>query len=466
MPIREISCYFLKGEVVTVVLHSDTMKNMLMQIMSGAVIPDRGQVFLHDKPVNTPEQLRLLKQDVYCIGKIGGLIDNLTVTDNIFLNRKSKWMSRDSRPSLETALLLNKYGFSDVHPLTKASMLSYATGHIVECLKAVANGAKLILVDDVLNRYTPAEEQRLEKLIRQLVSEGITFCFFTNTYGNIVAKSNRAIVVRSGAVVANFYGQAVENKMKVIAALAGTAEEAELQIGSEPGQLKYRPIADGPDLLSVSGILKASSTCKVELHIPKGSIFGIFDTSSDLGKQLTEILAKGARFFGEILLNGKPYRPNNCLECVRQGVCLINVNADYSFAMLNMSLADNITLMMPPGLTKAGVETKKTKKFMANHVLKLLGCEHLWELYPDNKPIGYANRRSQMEIAVARMVCAREKLIILVNPSAYYDDFNLPELRKMLLKACGIGTTFLILSSNIRHLAYLCDKVIPLMSEK
>lgn len=460
VPLRTSDFYFMQSEIVSIILRSSTLRNTLMSLFSGVLPPTGALVYLDEKQINPAEWERRLRQDIYCIWRIGGLINNLTVTDNLFINRRSDFLIKSKSASVKASILLQKYNLDGISPDVKAESLTYAEQHMVELLKAVANRAKMVLIEDMLDRYSTAEAKRFTKLIEQMRAEGMTICFFTNTYSDIVAISNRVMVIKEGVVTANFYGESVKYRRNIIAALAGTTEANDLI--NEPTQKRSQPMTDSMVGISLYGDFGFHKKRKIALTVQKGSLCGLIDFSSDAGFHLANVLSGKEHFQGEMRLDSELYRPVDELAAAKAGVYIINTNANYSFAMLNMNLVDNVTLMMPSSITFHGFETKNMKKYLASHVLHMLGCEYLLDKYPENKPIGIANRRAQIEIAIARLVCAKAKVIVLINPMSYYDDFNLLELRKILLHACELKTTILVVSSNIEQLASLCDIVQPL----
>ena len=146
--LSDVSFSVREGEVHALLGENGAGKSTLMKILSGAYMKDAGKLFLDGQEIqvkNTKESERLGISIIY---QELNLIPELSVAENIFLDRQPKrngfidWkqMNQDAEKILEGIDM-------KIPPKMIVSTLSVAQRQMVEIAKAVSLGARLVIHD-------------------------------------------------------------------------------------------------------------------------------------------------------------------------------------------------------------------------------------------------------------------------------------------------------------------------------
>jgi ribose transport system ATP-binding protein len=451
-----INLNLFQGEILTVMVRSETVKDSLIQILSGSAIPDSGNIYVNDQKVRISSLIKAKQLGIFCINQSSRLIPNINIADNIFINRRSLFSKRNIIFN-ETDSLLRHYGINHVVSHTLAKELSFALGHIIAILKAVALGAKILIIDNITTRYNALELSRFIDLLQNLAQNSLSIILLTNTYSNLLGIANRVTIIRNGTSCFHL-DHADISKDRVLSILAG------YQINDLDRAKSFNENIN-PAInfilqdyyLSLMNLSNNEGLHDININLRRGEILGILDAYRDYGMQLVDILTKGSTHSGSIFVNEKKLSITNYKDSVKNGIGLINSNTDGPGIFFNLSLMDNVTLMMPE-LDK-GLEKQRIKKFLLRKSLEAIHSEKLIDEFGKKKLLSAMDKRTQMKVMIAKWICAEVKLLILVNPHSSFDDINIDILKQLLKDVCAQGISILIVSSSMQPLLDMCNRV-------
>jgi len=184
--LSDVSFSVREGEVHALLGENGAGKSTLMKILSGAYMRDAGKVFLDGQEIqvkNTKESERLGISIIY---QELNLIPELSVAENIFLDRQPKrngfidWkqMNQDAEKILEGIDM-------KIPPKMIVSTLSVAQRQMVEIAKAVSLGARLVIMDEPTSTLTEGETRKLFQVISSLKQRGITIIYISHRMDEI-----------------------------------------------------------------------------------------------------------------------------------------------------------------------------------------------------------------------------------------------------------------------------------------
>ena len=76
------------GEVLAVIGDNGAGKSTLIKVLSGAVIPDKGQVFLNDQPIHFTSPIDARRAGIETVYQNLAVAPALTIVENLFLGRR------------------------------------------------------------------------------------------------------------------------------------------------------------------------------------------------------------------------------------------------------------------------------------------------------------------------------------------------------------------------------------------
>ncbi len=176
-------------------------KTTLMNILCGLYSPDRGQIYLQDKPVQITSPSVAIAHGIGMIHQHFMLVPQLTVTENIILGTALDWRLNLLDKADEIVNMSKSYNL-EVDPLARVGDLPVGTQQRVEILKALYRQAKLLILDEPTAVLTPPEIQSLFKVLRQLAADGHTIIFISHKLEEVMNLCKTVTVLRRGKVVA------------------------------------------------------------------------------------------------------------------------------------------------------------------------------------------------------------------------------------------------------------------------
>ena len=139
------------GEVCALVGQNGAGKSTLMAMLSGAIRPDAGAMTLDGAPYAPRNPLEARRAGVAMIHQELSLAPHLTVMENIGLGMEPVRRGLDplGRPCAQAAIdALSELGHPEIRPDTPVADLSPAAQQLVEIARALASGARVVVLDE------------------------------------------------------------------------------------------------------------------------------------------------------------------------------------------------------------------------------------------------------------------------------------------------------------------------------
>ena len=104
----------MPGEILGVIGDNGAGKSTLIKAVSGAVIPDEGEVYLEGRRVQFNSPIEARKEGIETVYQTLAMSPALSITDNLFMGReirkpgfRGKWLRQLDRPAMENLPVIN-----------------------------------------------------------------------------------------------------------------------------------------------------------------------------------------------------------------------------------------------------------------------------------------------------------------------------------------------------------------------
>ncbi|WP_108663101.1 ABC transporter ATP-binding protein [Acuticoccus kandeliae] len=187
------------GEFVTLLGPSGSGKSTLLSIAAGATYPDGGRVKLFGRDVTTTPPH---KRDIGMVFQRYTLFPNRTVAENIAFPLSIRKLDKAAidRAVLEMIDLVGLAAHADKYP----SEISGGQAQRVAVARALVFKPKLLLMDEPLGALDRALRDALQEDIKRIQrSTGVPTLYVTHDQEEAMNMSNRIVVLKDGAIVAN-----------------------------------------------------------------------------------------------------------------------------------------------------------------------------------------------------------------------------------------------------------------------
>ena len=190
------------GEVHALAGENGAGKSTLMKILQGVYQKDSGSIYISGSKVEITDTFSAKKVGIGMVFQEFSLIPSLTVAQNIFLtNEPTKYgLIRDSKAkSLATELF--KTMEVDLDPGRLVESLPTALWQLTEIAKALAQDAKILIMDEPTASLAKHETEGLFSLIQRLKKKGISIIYISHRMDEIYRIADRITVLRDGSRV-------------------------------------------------------------------------------------------------------------------------------------------------------------------------------------------------------------------------------------------------------------------------
>lgn len=206
--LSDVSFAARRGEVTAVIGDNGAGKSTLIRCLVGVNVPDDGQIFFDGQqhPFANPDEAR--KAGIETVHQNLALIDELTVVQNLFLNREivrriGPFALLD-RPAMkrQARAMLSRLSINVPSVGQRVRRLSGGQRQAISICRAVGSGAKLVVMDEPTAALGVQETANVEALIRRLKEQGVSVILVSHNFDQVRRLSDQIWVMRAGRVVA------------------------------------------------------------------------------------------------------------------------------------------------------------------------------------------------------------------------------------------------------------------------
>src|ERR1700744_2004895 len=174
-------------------------KSPLVSILSGLSAPDAGTVRFGGEPAPRVGDIGRWREWIATVFQHSMIVPHLSVAENVFLGATSpvvSWRAMRRR----TRDIMGEWGL-DIAPETPCRELSVEQLQVVEIARALARGARCVLLDEPTAALERQAITRLFDRVRQLTAAGVAVLYISHHLEEVFEICQDVAVLRGGEVV-------------------------------------------------------------------------------------------------------------------------------------------------------------------------------------------------------------------------------------------------------------------------
>ncbi|WP_430379990.1 sugar ABC transporter ATP-binding protein [Streptomyces sp. B1-3] len=440
----------LPGESHALVGRNGAGKSTLVSVLTGLQAPDEGTVRFDGELAPPLADRDAWRGKVACVYQKPTVVPELTVAENLFINRQPLRRSLISWRALraQAAELLDTWDVR-VDPDARTADLKVEDRQMVEIARALSFGARFIVLDEPTAQLDNREIERLFDRMRALQDSGVTFLFISHHLQEVYEVCQTVTVLRDARWITTA-PVADMPRAALVEAMAGET------VAEQQQAVRTREM-DAPVLLDARG-LTSDAYQDVDLTVRRGEVVGLAGISGsgkiELAETFTGLHTPSG---GTARLDGRPLPFGDVQASLRAGVGFVPRDRHAQGLVFGMTIGDNATLSVLDRLGRRGFVRTERKRGFATALIDRLDIHAEG---PD-QPVSDLSGGNAQKVVMARALASDPRLLVLINPTAGVDVKSKESLLARVDTAREDGTAVLVVSDELDDLRR-CDRVLVL----
>ncbi|MDB5601496.1 MAG: transporter ATP-binding protein [Xanthobacteraceae bacterium] len=222
--VDDIGFTIKRGEILGLIGPNGSGKTTVLNLISGALKPDAGELILNGTPITHLPPHRIAQLGVARTFQLVRVLGSLTCVENVIAGLAFRapplWGEAAERAA---RTLLVRVGLGDKTDMP-ADQLTYIDQKRLELARALALEPDLLLLDEWLAGLNPSELQDGIALVKMLRDEGLTIVIVEHVMDAIRSLCDRCVVMNTGRKIAEGTPATVLADREVVRAYLGDSD--------------------------------------------------------------------------------------------------------------------------------------------------------------------------------------------------------------------------------------------------
>ncbi|MCL2803341.1 MAG: sugar ABC transporter ATP-binding protein [Micrococcales bacterium] len=434
--------------------HNGAGKSTLVNVLSGVVTPDRGEVLLDGKVVELRSPRQAQAAGIAVVAQELSVVPTLTVHENILLGKVGAGVSGSgSIDRDQVRALLARLGLAGVSPETMVEDLSMGERQLIEIARALSRNARVLILDEPTASLADREIQRVFGAVREVIAEGRSVVFVTHRLGEVLDLCTRVTVMRDGAVTITRDVAGLDRDSIVQLMLGDVAARTEVARADAAGR---------EGLVDIEGLTVPGHVDNFSLQAKRGQIVGI---AGQVGSGASEVvralagLVPDAR--GQVRVGRKPLRPGAPGRSLKAGVVFASNDRKSEGLFLDQSIARNLVATRLRAASKGGILSSKRIKATSQRLIDLISIER--SRLP--QPAATLSGGNQQKVFLGRCLDREDaELMLFDEPTRGVDVGGRVEIHNLIRHAASAGNAVVFVSTDHEEVLDLADTVVTMFA--
>lgn len=452
--LRGVSLELRAGEIHALVGENGAGKSTLLGVLAGRVAPSSGTVTAFGRPLSAASPRESRAAGIVAVYQELTTIPARSAYENVFLGQTPSRLGRadDRQMRRRFAALCAEFEI-DIPADARADTLSVADRQLLEIMRALEAGARVVLFDEPTASLAHREREKLFVLMDRLRRRGAALAFVSHNLDEVLEVCDRVTVFRDGAVVAA-RPTTEWTKPDLVHAMLGDALENRLE------QRPARPPSPPRELLATTDLAVPDALYPTPLRIRAGEVLGVAGLVGSGRTTLLRALAGLERAQGTIEIDGRPSPAPRSPRAARAlGIALIPEDRKAQGLVLAQSSAMNVVLGGLGGPARGGMLSDRAAIDAAREAV----ADYGFDPARLRTPAGHLSGGNQQKLLLGRWRHARPRILLADEPTRGIDVGAKTEILEALRRsAVDEGLAVVIVSSELEEVLAVSDRIVVL----
>jgi L-arabinose transport system ATP-binding protein len=451
--LSDVSLDIRPGEILAFMGENGAGKSTLLKIINGDYQPDAGTLTMDGRQLSFSSPRVAHDAGVRVIYQEPEIIPGVDVAENIWVGELPKQFGLIDRNRLKENVRrsLKQYGFENALPMgLLGDQLSSAQRQLVEIMRALKSGVRVLALDEPTSSLTDEEVDRLFTLVRRLRDDGVAIIYVSHRIREILRLCDRVAILRDGHLIA----------VKPASGLTET-EIVRLMVGRELSDVFHRkPAGTNREILRVAD-LQSNWHRDVNFHLNAGEVVGfaglIGAGRTELAKVIFGELPKDS---GQIYLEGKEVTIRRPDDAIAKGIGFAPEDRKREGLVLVRSVLENTSIAILRRLSRFHFVRSRLERSVVSGFVEKLRVRT-----PSiDQEVGKLSGGNQQKVVLARWLAAKPKILILDEPTRGIDVGAKAEIYHLIDDLANEGLGIMFISSELPEILGLSDRIYVMQS--
>jgi ABC-type sugar transport system ATPase subunit len=453
LALRSVSVQAEAGKIHALIGANGAGKSTFLGIIAGRIVPTLGSVTIFGRRYSFGSPRQAHRLGIAAIYQELTIVPAMSTQANVFLgqviSRAGLLAEQEMRD--EYRRLCARLGVA-IPTDVPAGRLPIADQQMLEIVRGVRSGARLLLFDEPTASLAPPECAALFRIMRDLKSAGVSMMFVSHKLEEVLEIADLITVFRDGQVAAGG-PRSQWTKGELVRAMIGR------DIHAEPNApRRTQASAEAPPVLSARSVRIPGVLYDIHIDVQAGEIVGL---GGLVGSGRTTLLRALAglepRSRGELSIDGTriawPRSPHRALMA---GIALVPEDRKTQGLVLQMTGASNIAMTNYRLVSRFGILSAKALTKRSREVGGRFGFDRD-RLTTIVRNLSGGN---QQKILLAKWGFDPPKVLLVDEPTRGIDIGAKQEILRTLRQMATQGLAILIVSSELEEVVTVCDRIL------
>jgi len=444
----------LPGEIHCLLGENGAGKTTLMNVLYGLLPPDEGTISIDGVEHVPASPKEAIAAGIGMVHQHFMLVEVFTVAENLILGREeSKAGLLNMNDARRTVRRLSERYVLDVDPEAVIEELPVGVQQRVEILKALANDAKYLILDEPTAVLTPQETDQLIAVMRSLRDEGKAIVFITHKLREVRAIADKITVIRHGKVVGA--AKPTDSESDLAELMVGRAVQLVVDKGLASPSGKPRLVLNGISVARPNGTLAVED---LDLEVFGGEIVCIAGVQGNGQTELAEaLLGVTPVIKGSMQLDGRLLTGLTPRETIDAGLGFVPEDRKQDGCIGAFTVAENLILNHydePPYARGIAMDLSKVRQNAAHRV-----AEFDIRTRSIEAPVSSLSGGNQQKVVLARELSRPLGILVACQPTRGLDVGAIEFVHRRLIEERDRGTAVVIVSTELDEVVALADRI-------
>ena len=438
-----------EGEVHALLGENGAGKSTLMKILGGIYTKDAGSIFINGREVQIHSVADARANGISIIHQELMLARHMTIAENIFMGREQKKAGGFvdlARQETETQRFLDQYGIK-LKADTRLDRLTIAQQQMVEIIRAVSFGSRIIVMDEPTSSLSDAEVDILYGMIGILKEQKVSIIYISHRLNELYDIADRTTVPRDGEHVGTVRMKDTE-RSELIAMMVGR---------DLASYYTKNDNAEDEVVLEVKDLSDGKRVKKVSFDLHKGEILGVSGLVGAGRSETVECLFGIRRKVrGTVRFKGREVDFRNPREAMANGFGLVPESRKEQGLFLQSGVRFNTTVNVIPRFLKHFIWNRQAEDDIVEGKINDM---HIRVTGPE-QVVGKLSGGNQQKVLIGRWLCSTKSVLILDEPTRGVDVKTKSEIYALIDQLAAGGMSIIMVSSELPEIINMSDRVL------